>query len=180
MYDFPPRTPRISKSILFGWCRSYLSQATIFSKIKMCIFRKSVHFPQAIHKKSYKTRFERGKVCNLQNLALSLRQFLKTKGLSILKHGRFRPYYHKEKGRLNICENFRGRCRNDISPLLLGNCIWKRIMTPNTDFSFGIKISSQQKRILPHAHFLLHYFFFHAAVTILHDIYALGCGTANC
>lgn len=84
------------------------------------------------------------------------------------------PYYHKEKGRLNICENFRGRCRNNISPLLFGNSICKQITTPNTDFSFGIKISSQQKRILPHAHFLLHYFFFHAAVTIFHDIYALG------
>ena len=107
MYDFPPRTPRNFGSILLECRKSYLSKATIIIKIKMCIFRKCVHFPQAIHKKSYKTRFERGKVCNLQNLALSLRQLLKTKGLSILKHGRFRPYYHKEKGRLNICENSR-------------------------------------------------------------------------
>ncbi len=49
----------------------------------MCIFRKSVHFPQAKHKKSYKTRLEKGKACNFQNLALSLRQLLKAKGLCI-------------------------------------------------------------------------------------------------
>ena len=79
MYDFPPRTPRNFGSILLECRKSYLSKATIIIKIKMCIFRKCVHFPQAIHKKSYKTRFERGKVCNLQNLALSLRQLLKTK-----------------------------------------------------------------------------------------------------